>query len=81
MLKKINHIMNIIIGVTIGVFIGSSLYDWWHFNTYPEMYAFYSAPWYTGVLVHGFLALIVLLVTFTIKLLISKQLKKQNKNQ
>ena len=45
MKKKLNQILNIIMGSFIGVFIGSGLYKYWHFQKYPDLYAMQSAPW------------------------------------
>ena len=47
MLRKLNYFFNIVIGSCIGVFIGFGIYKFWHFKTYPNLYAMQSAPWYT----------------------------------
>ncbi len=47
MLRKLNYFFNIVIGSFIGVFIGFGIYKFWHFKTYPNLYAMQSAPWYT----------------------------------
>ena len=47
MLRKLNCFLNIVIGSFIGVFIGFGIYKFWHFKTYPNLYAMQSAPWYT----------------------------------
>ena len=52
MLKKLNSFFNIVIGSFIGVFIGFGIYKFWHFNTYPNLYAMQSAPWYTELLLN-----------------------------
>ena len=49
MLKKLNSFFNIVIGSFIGVFIGFGIYKFWHFKTYPNLYAMQSAPWYNRV--------------------------------
>lgn len=43
MLKRINELINIVIGVSIGVFIGYGLYSFWDFKSHPELYAMQSA--------------------------------------
>ena len=50
MLRKLNCFLNIVIGSSIGVFIGFGIYKFWHFKTYPNLYAIQSAPWYTELL-------------------------------
>ena len=53
MLRKLNCFLNIVIGSFIGVFIGFGIYKFWHFKTYPNLYAMQSAPWYTELLLDG----------------------------
>ena len=48
-MKKVNNVLNIIIGSFVGVFIGHGLYVLWNFKTRPELYAMQSAPWYTSL--------------------------------
>lgn len=77
MLKKINRILNIISGTTIGVFLGYGIYVYWHYRAYPGLYAMQSAPWYTGIIVYGIYTMVALLVLFLIKRIIRRQLKQQ----
>lgn len=75
MLKKLNYILNIVIGSFIGVFAGHGLYVFWHYRTHPDLYAMQSAPWYTSILVYGFFTIIFLIVASIIKLAIRKKIK------
>lgn len=75
MLKKLNYILNIVIGSFIGVFAGHGLYEFWHYRTHPDLYAIQSAPWYTSILVHGIFLIIFLIVAGIIKLAIRKKIK------
>ncbi len=77
MLKKINHILNIIIESFIGVFIGHGLYVFWDYKTHPDLYAMQSAPWYTSILVYGLFTIVVLIAGIIIKLIIRLRLKGQ----
>ena len=38
-MKKLNNILNVIIGAFVGVFIGHGIYVVWNFKTRPELYA------------------------------------------
>ena len=71
-MKKLNHMLNIIIGSVMGVFVGRGLYIAWNFKTRPELYAMQSAPWYTSILVDGAFALAVLLICIVIKVIIKR---------
>ncbi len=75
-MKKINAILNVVIGAFVGVFIGRSIYVYWDFKTHPDLYAAQSAPWYTSILVSGAFTVIVVLLAFIIKLVIRKYMKK-----
>ena len=76
MLKKINGILNIVIGSVIGVFIGHGIYIFWDYKTHPDLYAVQSAPWYTSISVYGIFTIIVLIVAILIKLMIRCRLKR-----
>lgn len=69
-MKKLNHILNIIMGAFVGVFLGNGLYAAWNFKTHPELYAMQSTPWYTSILVCGVFTLFVLVVCLVIKAII-----------
>lgn len=77
MLKKVNSFLNIIIGAFIGVFIGHGIYVFWDYKTHPEIYVFYSAPWYTSILVYGVITVVVVFIATVIKLFIKKRLKSE----
>ncbi len=70
MLKKINPILNIVIGTCIGIFIGYGISVFWDYKTHPDLYVVRSAPWYTGILLYGIVTAVVLAVLIMIKLLI-----------
>ena len=75
MLRKLNCFLNIVIGSFIGVFIGFGIYKFWHFKTYPNLYAMQSAPWYTELLLDGALVAVLVVVCIILKLIIWKKLK------
>ena len=77
MWKKINSILNIIIGSSIGVFIGHGIYVCWDYKTHPDLYAMQAAPWYTTILVYGLFTIFALIVAIMIKLIIRRRLKQQ----
>ncbi|MCI9051302.1 MAG: hypothetical protein HFI05_05145 [Lachnospiraceae bacterium] len=80
MLKKIkiiNSIINIIMGSSIGVFIGHGIYVLWDYKTHPGLYAMQSAPWYTSILIYGICMIVALIVGIIMKLIIRRTLKQQ----
>lgn len=81
MWKKINHILNVVMGSSIGVFLGHGIYELWHYRTHPDSYAMQSAPWYTSILVYGAFTLAVLVVTILAKLIIRKFCRREREAQ
>lgn len=77
MLKKLNYILNIVIGSFIGVFIGHGIYVFLDYKTHPDLYAMQPVPWYTSILVYGLFTIVVLIVSIIIKLIIWRKLKQQ----
>ncbi|MDO4331274.1 MAG: hypothetical protein Q4C58_01140 [Eubacteriales bacterium] len=77
-MKKLNTILNIIMGTCVGVFIGHGIYIVWDFKTHPELYAMQSAPWYTSILIYGVFTIIVLLICVAIKIIINHISKQRN---
>lgn len=75
MLKKVNKILNIIVGSFIGVFIGHGIYVFWDYKTHPDLYAMLSAPWYTSILVYLIFTIVLLAAAIIIKLMIRRKLK------
>lgn len=73
--KKINRLINIIIFCFIGQFIGSGLYDYWHFRKYPGLYEMQSAPWYTSILANGLFTLLLLTVCIIVKAIFIENLR------
>lgn len=77
MLKKINSILNTIIGSSIGVFIGHGIYVYWDYKKHPGLYAMQSGPWYTSILAYGLFTIVALTAVIMIKLIIWRRLKQQ----
>jgi len=80
-MKRLNAVLNTIMGSFLGVFVGHSICVIWNFKKRPELYAMQSAPWYTSILVYGVLTLAVLLVCIVIKVIIKNLIKKSENKQ
>lgn len=74
MLKRINEIMNIVIGAAIGVFIGCGLYNFLDFKRHPELYAMQSAPWYTQLVPWGGVTIGIIIIAAITKLICRKKI-------
>ena len=74
-MKKLNEVLNIIMGSFFGVFIGYSIYQYFDYKRNPGLYEIQSAPWYTGIKIYGLATLVILLIGIISKLLIKGKLR------
>lgn len=74
-MKKLNIILNIVMGANVGVFIGHGLYTVYDFKTHPDLYEIQSAPWYTNILMYGAVTVVVILVCLIIKAVLKHRIK------
>ena len=79
-MKRLNMILNTIMGASAGVLIGHGIYVVRDFKTHPELYIIQSAPWYTSILMYGAFTLVVLLVCIVIKAIVKRKMKKAVSN-
>ena len=69
-MKKANRLLTILMYSLIGVFLGYSIYTYMDYRARPGLYALYSAPWYTPLLLYGACVLVLLAVLLAAKLVI-----------
>ena len=69
MLKKANRLLTILMYSLIGVYIGCCIYTYADYRARSGLYALYSAPWYTPLLLYGACVLVLLAILFAAKLL------------
>lgn len=77
MRKRIDRMLNLLIGSTLGVFIGKSTYDFWDYKSHPMIYEIQSAPWYTAILLYGAVCAFILLVAVIAKFTLKRKQKHQ----
>lgn len=61
-MKKMYNMLKLLIWCFIGVFIGSSIYQYYDYKTYPDLYIWQSAPWYTGIVIRGMFTTLVVVI-------------------
>ena len=77
-MKRINAVLNTVMASFTGVFIGRSIHIISDYKKNPELYAFQSSPWYTGVFVNGIFTLIVLVICLIIKTILKYIKNRRN---
>lgn len=55
--NKWNVFLDRLAALLAGTFIIKFVYTYWDYRTHPEVYAAFSAPWYTSVQLYGAAAL------------------------
>ncbi len=75
-MKKLNTVLNILMGSFFGVFIGDLIANYRNYRQFREIYdAANSAPWYTGAFSGLILFLAVVILCAVIKLIIRSRTK------
>ena len=61
-MKKLDRVLTLVMGVSVGLFLARLLYLLWDVNAHPALYAAQSAPWTVRLIVPG--ACMVLCLAF-----------------
>ena len=75
MFKRLNIILNSVIGSFIGVFIAHSIYRYFDYINHPDLYEIQSAPWYTSIQIYGLAVALIVFIAIIIKFLIKKKMR------
>jgi len=75
MLEWLNKVLNSVIGSSIGVFIGHSIYKYFDYINHPDLYEIQSAPWYTSIQIYGLVLALIVFIAIIIKFLIKKKIR------
>ena len=63
------------VGLFIGVFLGSSLYQYLDYKAHPGLYEMQSAPWYTAIQIRGLFTVVLVVITLAVMAIIRKKMK------
>ena len=73
--QKLYAVLKTVFWCVIGAFIGPMLYTCYDYHARPGLYALTSTPWYTSIVVHGILTLIVCAVLLAAMVVVKKKSK------
>ena len=76
-MKKIYNFLKYIICGCACFIILKTGFDFFRFKKHPDVYAYNSAPWYTGALLWGALLIAVIIICVILRLILRKMMKKQ----
>ena len=80
MLKKIKHGMHIVIGSTLGSYLGNVLFVWFDYKNNPRLYEMYSSPWYAKIITASVIYGAILLIEIAIQCFVCYKIKKAGTN-
>ena len=75
-MRKLYNILKIIMGSCVGVFLGSSIYRYYDYKAYPDLYEIQSAPWYISIEVNAVYTLISVVLIFIMMQVIKRRMKE-----
>lgn len=74
-ISRWNNSLNILIGCLGGQFIGRAIAQYIDYRVHSNLYAAYSAPWYTGLLINAAISAAVIGIAVATKLLLKRKSK------
>lgn len=74
-MKKLYNILKMVLWCFVGVFIGSSIYQYYDYKTHLGLYEMQSAPWYLSIQIRGIFTFIIVAAIFIVMCIIKKKFK------
>jgi hypothetical protein len=59
----------------VGTFIGTSLYKWYDYKKYPDLYVMQSAPWYLSIEINAIFTLAIVVAILIVMCVVKKKIK------
>lgn len=75
-MKYIYDFLKYLIWGNVLLVVGKTGYDFCTFKSHPDIYAYYSAPWYTGALVYGVFCSAVIIICLIARKIVFRKIKK-----
>ena len=72
-MKRLNQILDILIGCFIGAFLGSGVSRFLDFKSHPDLYAIQSAPWCVSIISQGIIITIIVIILILIIVIMNKK--------
>ena len=76
-MKTLHQILKIFLGCSVGVFLGSCIFQYYDFKTHPGLYAMQPTPWYLTLEIQGILTAVVAVGALTAMWMIRKKMNKK----
>ena len=79
LMKRLQKFLIVIISLLLGACAFRSFAIYNDFTRHPELYATYSAPWYTSIIVTVVISILLVLIILTIYFVIGYFIKKRKR--
>lgn len=74
-MKKLYNTLKVALWCVVGVFIGTSIYQYIDYRQRPDLYALTSAPWYTSIQISSIFTVVVVLILLIVMWIIKRKMK------
>lgn len=74
-MKKLYNILKIVSWCLVGVFIGSSIYQYYDYKVHPGLYEMQAAPWYLSIQIRAIFTVIIVTMIIIVMSIIKKKMK------
>ena len=72
-MKKGYQYLKIALGSVIGVFIGTSIYQYVDYSMHKDLYMLRSAPWYLSIQINALFTIVVVTILLVIMYILKKK--------
>jgi hypothetical protein len=73
-MKKLYHLLKIALWCFVGIFIGSSIGQYFDYKKNSGLYAAQSVPWYLDIEIQGIFTVMIILALFIMMQIIKKKM-------
>lgn len=74
-MKKLYSTLKITLQCVVGVFAGTSIYQYIDYRRHPGLYALTSAPWYTSIQISGIFTVVAVLLLLLAMQIVKRTMK------
>ena len=74
-MKKLYNSLKVALWCVVGVFIGTSIYQYIDYCQRPDLYALTSAPWYTSIQIGAVFTAAVVLILLLAMRIVKRKMK------
>ncbi len=74
-MKKLYEFLRILLWCFIGIFLGSSLFQYLDYKAHPDLFEIQSVSWHTTIQIRGLFTIVLVLIPLAVMAVIRKKMK------